>query len=247
MASEESKMSDKEWTSVRGFVKESLKSDILIDISWITKVTVLERLKKDKENEHHRYLVVVGRPGRIVTVKSKMMGKSIESNILVLGINRLRYFEHRHGTLFCCELLFNDSTSSLVICTVSPDAMHQILERLCSVIHSVGQCVLFTPKLIDVPDAVSPEQRQLTESSVLSMAYQMLCIVEGIAIDSNLLRLFNDDQFHSVHRVFDVNSVLKRYALSAPQSAKHGVNPVEVMRVLFGVVIHSAFSFRFFS
>ena len=49
-SSEESKMTEKESSSVRAFIEESLRSDIDIEIELITKVTVLERLNTKKES-----------------------------------------------------------------------------------------------------------------------------------------------------------------------------------------------------
>ena len=228
-SSEESKMTEKESSSVRAFIEESLRSDIDIEIELITKVTVLERLNTKKESEHSRYLAVIGRPGRIVTVKSKLMGKSMECNVVMLTVNALRYFEHRN--LFCCEVTWNERASSMVIGSGSVDAMHRILNRLCSVIRRVAQCVLFEPKLVDLPDAVGAvdaDKERLSPPAVLSTAYQTLCIVEGVSIDGHLLSLFKDEEFHSENRVFDVDFMLRHYAQSAPAAAKHGVNPLEV-------------------
>ena len=56
---------------------------------------------------------MIGRPGRIVTVKSKLMGKSMECNVVMLTVNALRYFEHRN--LFCCEVTWNERASSMVM------------------------------------------------------------------------------------------------------------------------------------
>lgn len=228
---------------MRTLVKDALKSDVHVDLVSIDKIQVLEFLKKNKEQYHERYLVICSEPGRIITVKSKLVGKSIADNVLIITINEIKHFVHNKEN-YCIELSFNDRTKTLILCTKNVNLLNKILINLLSVTFMVSQCVIFEPKLtniskehiLDKIDRSKTSKFRLSDNRTLALSYQILCIVENVVIDKYLYELFVDTEFHETNHIFDINYILKHYTTLSIKNKgkKYNINPREVL-----VIIHA--------
>ena len=244
-----SELTDKELTSVRTLSRDSLKSDVRINILSIDKILILEKLKKNKEQYHERYLVICSEPGRLLTIKSKLVGKTISENILIITINEIKHYVH-NNEFYCIEIIFNDKLKSIILCTKSIKILNKILINLLSVTFMISQCAIFEPKLINISkeeilDKIDRSSLTskfvLSNNQILALSYQILCIVENVIIDKNLYELFIDKEFHETNHIFDINYILRHYTSLAiknkknkKSSNKYKINPREVL-----VIIHS--------
>eukprot|EP01084_Bolivina_argentea_P064761 118061_1 len=244
-------LTDKELTSVRALTKDTLKADVHVDILSIDKIFTLEKLKKNKENYSDRFLVLVSEPGRILIIKSKFTGKSISENILILTVNEIKYYTHKNkeNTLFyCIELIYNDRTKSIIICSSNSDLINKILISLLSIIYMISQCAMFEPKLTDInkDTIISKIDRikfKLTSAQILSLSYQILCIIENVIIDKNLYELFSDIKFHDTNHIFDINYILKHYTILAIKNGnKYKINLREVLVIIHALHYVDSFS-----
>eukprot|EP01084_Bolivina_argentea_P211947 360394_1 len=173
-------------------------------------------------------------------VKSGLVGKSIQENILLITVNEIKHFVHK-TEYFCIELVYNERTKSLVLCTKDNALGNQILIHILSACHMVSQCLSFVPVLTNIPgpqvmDKIDKTDRfSLEAPSILAQSYQILCILEEVAIDRNLFDLFMDENFHFTNHIFDVNYILRHYTVLA---MKQGTNKYKVNHNEVLVIIH---------
>eukprot|EP00484_Ammonia_sp_Unknown_P026666 CAMPEP_0197035866 /NCGR_PEP_ID=MMETSP1384-20130603/13536_1 /TAXON_ID=29189 /ORGANISM="Ammonia sp." /LENGTH=926 /DNA_ID=CAMNT_0042465969 /DNA_START=26 /DNA_END=2806 /DNA_ORIENTATION=- len=238
---------DKELTSLRAFAKETLKSDVHVDILAIDKIFVLEKLKKNKEKIEERFLVTVKEPGRLLLVKSKLVGKSATDNILLITLNEMKFYVH-NNEYYCIELEYNDRSKSIILCTKNKPLVQKLQINLLSIAHMLSQCIVFEPQLTAISkeavlDKIDRAKFQLSNARVLGLAYQIFCIVESVLIDKPLLDLFMDADFHEMNHIFDVYFVLKHYtSIGAKNPKQFKLNLREVLVILHALSMVTSFT-----